>query len=487
MAYPKIISHWFGKEVSVSDILVFPKFNPATGMCIGDVVRGNSGHVHEALNQAWKARDEWRRTTPAERASVIKNATRLLMSETDPARAMRSVIEETLMLETGRSRKAVLGEIAAAAGYGEYYSHHSLLSGQMIVGHEKNRKAYWQWQPPVGITALYTPFNGPFSTLAKNVFPALLCGNVVVAKGHEDVPYTSVVFGMFLKEAGLPDGVFSVLQGLGSEVGAALAADTRVSVISATVSVQTAIVLSKIGAERLAKVAIESGGKNALVICPDADCDQATTKAVQSAFGNAGQMCAAASRIILFDEVYERCRDLICEKAKSLRVGSDDTDDIPPIINERRISEIIKHVYDAEKRGARVLVGGHRCDRPGYYMEPTVLENVSPGDPISQTELFGPVTCLYRVRTMRDAIDLVNNSNFGLTSSCHTANMHTAEQFINEVEAGVVRINGHTYGVEPQNIPFGGVKNSGNGYRMQGIDAFSIYADKKFVSVDYNF
>lgn len=486
MHYPTIVSHWPTGGV-FPDEKKFPKYNPATGKQVAEVIAGCSSDVSQFVSRACDAMDAWREKSPAERASVIKSAVSILQSS-----EAQKFYAEVLMEETGRSHKAVLGEIAAAAGYGEYYADYTLLSGQTIVGHEKHRRAYWKWAPPFGITALFTPFNGPFSTLAKNVFVALLCGNVIVAKAHEDAPYTSVAFGMLLEAAGLPRGVYSAVQGFGHEVGAMLARDPRVTLISATVSIPTGIQLHKAAVRPygLARVAIESGGKNAMVICDDADFERATTCAVQSAFGNAGQMCAAASRIVILEDAYGACRGMIREKSEALRVGSEDDDFVPPLINERRLNEILDAVEAAKKRGATVLTGGYRLTDSkhagGYYMAPTVLEDVSPDDDISQTELFGPVTCLYRAKDLTEAIRIANTSSFGLTASCHTSNMHRAEKFIEEIETGVVRINGPTYGVEPQHIPFGGMKGSGNGARMQGMDALAVYAEKKFVSMDYD-
>src|SRR5439155_7111702 len=246
------------------------------------------------------------------------------------------------------------------------------------------------------------PFNSPLAGSAWKVFTALLCGNAVVAKSHELTPYTAVAFGKLLQDAGLPRGVYSAVQGLGPEVGMALVRDERVGLVSFTGSVPTGKLIQKTVSERavLAKVCLELGGKNPLVVCDDADLTLAAEHAVASAFIGAGQRCAAGSRLIVFDRVYDAFRDAVVAGAASVRVGSGAEDDCGPLISRESRDRIERAVAAAVARGARVLTGGHAIAElePGYYMAPTVLENVSADDAISQEELFGPVTCLYRAK-----------------------------------------------------------------------------------------
>jgi aldehyde dehydrogenase (NAD+) len=219
----------------------------------------------------------------------------------------------------------------------------------------------------------------------------------------------------------------------------------------------------------LKKVVMELGGKNALVVCDDADLEGAVEWSLASAFSNAGQRCAAASRIIVFDSVYDEFRERLVAGAPAYETG--------PLISERNLERILGSID-----GGTVVTGGARVDRPGWWLEPTVLEDVAADAELSCTELFGPVAILYRVRDLDEAIGLVNDSPYGLTSAIHTSSLHRAMRFADEVEAGVVVVNGGTHGSEPH-MGFGGVKQSGTGWREAGIEALDVYTEWKYVNL----
>ena len=213
------------------------------------------------------------------------------------------------------------------------------------------------------------------------------------------------------------------------------------------------------------------------------------TWAIGSAFSNAGQRCAAGSRIIVFDAVYEEFRSALVDATNKLKVGNADTDDYGPVINAQQMENMLASVTHAVKSGAVLLAGGSRCtgvSHPGgYYVEPTILENIGPNDDISKSELFGPITCLYRVRDFSEAVNLANDSPFGLTAAIHTQNIHRAMSFIGQIQAGVAVVNGGTYGSEPH-MPFGGLKQSGNGWREAGSAALDVYSDLKTIYINHN-
>src|SRR5262249_53979534 len=321
------------------------------------------------------------------------------------------------------------------------------------------------------------------------VFPALVCGNAVVAKSHELTPQTGVAFGQLLHDAGLPVGVYGAVQGLGAEVGPALVDDARVGLVSFTGSVATgkAIQQRVSGRPVLAKVCLELGGKNPLVVCDDADLSLAAEHAVASAFIDAGQRCAAGSRIIVFDRVYDAFRDAMVKRAATVKVGSGPQDECGPVISRQSLDRLLCAVESARTRGARVLIGGHAGDAlaPGHYMAPAILEGLTHDDEASQQELFGPITCLYRVGDFEAAIRMANDTAFGLTGAIHTFNSNRIEQFIARYHAGLVSINGPTYGAGPH-MPFGGVKNSGNGFREPGTEALDVYCEWKTIVVNHD-
>jgi aldehyde dehydrogenase (NAD+) len=279
------------------------------------------------------------------------------------------------------------------------------------------------------------------------------------------------------------------VQGLGEEVGTPLIEDARVGLVSFTGSVPTGkrIQQTVSGRPVLAKVCLELGGKNPLIVCDDADLTVAAEHAVASAFIDAGQRCAAGSRIIVFDAVYEAFRDAMLSRTAAVKVGSGPEDDCGPVISKQSLDRLLLAVNGAVKRGARLLTGGHAIETlaPGYYMAPTVFEGVSRDDALSQEELFGPITCLYRVGTFDEAVQLANSTAFGLTGAIHTRNHNRIEQFIARYRAGLVSINGPTYGAGPH-MPFGGVKNSGNGFREPGTESLDVYSEWKTVVVNHD-
>ena len=240
---------------------------------------------------------------------------------------------------------------------------------------------------PIGVCAAVMPFNSPLAGIAWKVFPALLCGNAVVAKSHELTPYTAVVFGQLLKEAGLPRGLYSALQGYGPEVGDALIRDERIGVVSFTGSTKTGKLIQKTVSDRrvLAKVCLELGGKNPFVVCDDADLPLATEHAINSAFIDAGQRCASGSRIIVFRHVYDDFRQALVKRAEAVKVGSGPNDDCGPVISRESRDRILKAVQAAVSRGAKVLTGGTAVDTlgAGYYITPTVLDNVALDDELA--------------------------------------------------------------------------------------------------------
>ncbi len=478
MDYPKKILHWIeNKEVPSASKKFFPKYNPATGQVLAQVTGGNKADVKKAVRSALEAFKNWSATPVIQRADILRAATQLIQQR-------RNEIAQIVALEGGKSFKDSFGEAGAAIEQGFFMAGEGRrFYGRTTTSATPNRTAETRRQP-VGVCGLIIASNTPLPNVAWKAFPALLCGNTAIMKPSEDTPYSAVWFAQILKEAGLPAGVFSVVQGLGGETGAALVADERVDLVSFTGSVPVGKWIQKTAGERLAKVCLELGGKNPLVICDDADLEQAAQAAVLSAFSNAGQRCASGSRLIVFDSVYEQSKKIILEKTKKLKVGTADTDDFGPVINESQLQNMMEAIEEAQRRGAKIIFGGKRLEgekyKKGYYLEPTILEKVSPKDDISRQELFGPITILFKVKNFEQALKLANDSPFGLTAAIHTKSIHRAEVFKQRCQAGVISVNGPTHGSEPH-LPFGGLKNSGTGWREPGTEALDIYSEWKTI------
>lgn len=482
MNYPKKVLNFIdNREVASKSGKFFPKINPADGRVLGQVARSDKKDVSLAVESALKAYDNWSQASMVERSVLLREATILMQKR-------KREIAEIVHLETGKSTKDAFSEVGSAVELGFFTAGEGRrFYGRTTTSAVPNRYAMTIRQP-IGVCALIIPANTPIANVAWKAFPALLCGNCAVMKPSEDAPMTALWFAKILAEVGLPDGVFSVVHGFGEEVGAPLVEDLRVDLVSFTGSVPVGKYIQKTAGARLARVSLELGGKNPFVVCDDCDLEKAAFDVVVSAFSNAGQRCASGSRIIVFEIVYEKFRGMVVERTKGLKLGVLDNDDFGPVINEQQLLNMLAAVKRAIKHGAELLTGGERLTddkhKKGFYMAPTILENSDPVSEISREELFGPITCLYKVRDLKEAIFVANNSAFGLTAAIHTQSIHRAEVFKNKIQAGVVSINGPTYGSEPH-IPFGGVKQSGTGWREPGTEALDIYSEMKTVYIKH--
>jgi acyl-CoA reductase-like NAD-dependent aldehyde dehydrogenase len=478
---PEFVNHWINDvEVASKSGATFEKRRPQDDRVIARVARGGTDEVALALNAAAAAAPEWARWPVPKRGAVLGKAAQLL-------REREQEFGDIVQQETGKPWKNAVAEVASSADLAVFMEGEgSRLYGKTLPSPIPNRTVQ-TLRSPIGICAAIMPFNSPLAGVAWKVFPALLCGNAVVLKSHELTPYTAVAFGRLLKDAGVPTGVYSALQGFGPEVGAALIQDDRVGVVSFTGSSATGKLIQKMVSERtvLAKVCLELGGKNPFVVCDDADLDAAAELAAASAFIDAGQRCASGSRIVVFDKVYDAFRAKFLDRVGKVKVGSGPDDDCGPVISKANLDRLLTQVKGAVSRGATLVAGGAAAKAPGYYMQPTVLENVSPSDEVSQTELFGPVTCLYRAGGFEEAVQLANGTQYGLTGAIHTTSLHRAQEFITRYQGGLVSINGATYGSGPH-MPFGGVKNSGNGFREPGTEALDVYTELKTVVINHN-
>ena len=477
---PMEIPGWIdGQERQALSGEWFNKLNPANGALLCRVARSRADDVQQAIEVARRVQPVWADVPAVRRGEILLNVAMNL-------RVHRQEVAHIIALETGKSIKSALEETDAAVSLGLFMAGEGQrLYGRTTTSSVSNRYAM-TIRKPLGVAALIVAANTPIANVAWKVFPALICGNAAILKAAEDAPATAWFFCKIAHEAGLPSGVLNIVQGYGEEAGAPLVADPNVDVISFTGSAAVGRQIAVAAGKRLAKVSLELGGKNPLVVCDDADLDNAARWTLLSAFSNAGQRCASGSRIIVFDAVYEQFREVLVERTKRLKVGPTDDDDLGPVINEEHLKQMLGAVRRAHQRGAVILIGGYRLTDPerrnGLYMAPTLIDNVDPRDEISVTELFGPIACLFRARDFAEALALANDSPYGLTACIHTRSVHRAIQFAQNVQAGVAVVNAGTYGSEPH-MPFGGLKQSGNGSREPGTEALDVYSYLKNVYI----
>jgi acyl-CoA reductase-like NAD-dependent aldehyde dehydrogenase len=481
--FPDDIPIWVGERVQAAlSGEFFDKLSPHNGAVICRVARSRATDVDLAVRTARAAQDSWAELPAVRRGDILQDVAMGL-------RRHREEVAKIVALETGKSYLSALGETDGAIALGLFMAGEGQrLFGRTTTSAVPNKYAATV-RVPLGVAGLIIAANTPIANVAWKVFPALICGNSAVLKAAEDTPVTAWIFGRIAFEAGLPAGVLNVVNGYGQEAGAPLVANSDVDLISFTGSTVVGREIAVIAGKRLAKISLELGGKNPFVVCDDADLENAAKWALLSAFSNAGQRCASGSRIIIFESVYEQFRRMLIERTNQLNVGTGDSDDFGPIINKKQLDNMLAVVERARKRGATILTGGSRLTdedhRAGFYMAPTLVENVNSIDEISQNELFGPVACLYRAKDFKSALTMANDSSYGLTACIHTNNLHRAIQFTRHVQAGIAVVNAGTFGSEPH-MPFGGLKQSGNGSREPGTEALDVYSNLKNVYISIN-
>jgi len=454
------------------------KFNPHNGELLSRVADSNEDDVQNAILAAYEAFPLWAEWTPVKRGQILADLV-------EGMKRRRDELADCIAVETAKPPADAKGEVGGAILQGEYFAGEGMrLYGRSLTSGMVGKYSHTVRQPH-GVAGLIVPANTPIANIAWKVFPALICGNTVVLKAAEDAPHIALLIGQLAKEAGLPDGVLNVVQGSGQRAGAALVTDCRTAVISFTGSTEVGRWIAETAGKRLARVSLELGGKNPFVVCDDADLEQAVHWASLSTFSNAGQRCAASSRIFVFRRVYEEFRNRFITKAKSLKLGVNAGCDLGPVISLRQQQSILRAIENAKAEGGVILCGGGSPSEAvlakGYYILPTVLEGLKPKAEMSCREIFGPVATLHSVENLNEALNLANESNYGLTAAIHTRSVDRAMWFAQRVRAGVVNINLGTHGSEPH-MPFGGFGASGNGTREPGIEALDVYSEIKNIS-----
>ncbi len=443
------------------------KIRPADETTLCRVARSGADDVADAVAAARAAQPAWAERTAVERGDVVRDLALLLRERREEASA---IVAE----ETGKPLDLARGETDAAVEMGLFVAGEGRRSYGRTTTASMPHRTVLTLRQPLGVAALIMSFNTPLPNVAWKAFPALFCGNAAVVKPSEHTPASASFFAEVALEAGVPPGALNVVHGLGSDAGAPLVDHPDVDLVSFTGSAATGRAINELAARRLAKTCLELGGKNALVVCDDADLDRAVDWVLASAFSNAGQRCASASRIVVFDAVYERMRERLVDAVAGL--------ESQPVVSRESMERILGAVERARESGASVLAGGTRLDRAGWHVAPTLVEGAASDAEISRLELFGPVTVLYRVSDLDEAIAVVNDSPYGLTAAIHTASVHRAMRFAERAQAGVVVVNAGTHGSEPH-MGFGGVKASGTGWREAGIEALDVYSDLKVVNL----
>ena len=439
---------------------------------VGQFPSSSAEDVAAAVHAAEQARREWAGLPAAKRCAFL----------TDAATRIEARVEEIaqdMTREMGKPVRESRMEAARAAAIFRFFSGEGWRPVGEVFEQSLTGATVHTRRRPVGVVALITPWNFPAAIPAWKTAPALAYGNTVVLKLAQDAPLTGLHLARALQEAGLPDGVMNVVIGCGSEVGDPLVTDEQVRAISFTGSVQVGQGVRE-HAMRLGKrVQLELGGHNPLIVAADANLDAAVQAAYAGAFWSAGQKCTATRRMFVHESVYDDFRSRLLTRIEAGHIGdpSDPHTEVGPIVNQRQFEDVLAGIERGRREGGTVLTGGERADPEAYLVAPTLFEGVGDGDFLSCEEVFGPVTSLYRYRTLDEVIERANAVRFGLSASIFTRGLATAERFVNELEAGILHVNSQTAGADVH-VPFGGTKGSGYGPHEQGRAAIEFYTEE---------
>ena len=474
-----------GEWVACSGGKVFENRNPANGDdLIGTFQDSNADDLNAAVDAADKAFESWRLLPAPKRAEFLYRVGQILQRDKEKiaremTREMGKVFEET----KGDVQEAIdMAFLAAGEG--------RRLFG-VTTPSELPNKFNMAVRMPLGVAGLITPWNFPMAIPAWKGMAALICGNTVVIKPASLTPLSVVMLAEALEEAGLPKGVWNVVTGGGREVGEPLLKHEKVKVISFTGSTDVGRHINIACAPSFKRVHLEMGGKNIIMVMDDADVDLAVDGALWGAFGTAGQRCTAASRIVVQKGVYDQFVEKLAGRAKKLRVGNglDPNVDMGPNVSASQLETVESYVRIGSDEGARVVAGGKALRDgdfgKGYFHQPTVFADVKPSMRIAQEEIFGPVTAVMKCDTLDEAIIIGNSVRYGLSSSIYTRDVNKAFTAMRDMYTGIFYVNAPTIGAEVH-LPFGGVKETGNGHREAGVAGIDVFSEWKSIYVDYS-
>jgi acyl-CoA reductase-like NAD-dependent aldehyde dehydrogenase len=466
---------WVGGDQQADDI------NPARpNDVVARVALASTRTATQAVEAAKIALPRWRNTPPPARGEILRKAADLVEKRRDS-------IARDFSREEGKTLVEAVGETNRAIAILRYYAAQTLEpDGETFPSHSPATFLYAR-REPLGVVVAITPWNFPIAIPAWKIAPALAYGNTVVWKPAELTPLTSVRLTEALIDAGLPPGVLNLVLGRGSVVGDALVEHDQVAAVTFTGSNAVGRVVQEKALARGAKVQLELGGKNPAVVLADADLDLAAEQVARGAFLSAGQKCTATSRVIVQAPVYDELAARLTDLASGWKLGDplDPDTRVGPVVSESAMSSILGRIRSGEASGGRVVAGGGRAADlgDGYFVRPTVIAELPAGAPILREEIFGPVVSLERAGSYEEAVTLANDTPFGLSASLFTRDLGSALRFAADIEAGVVKINQESAGLEFQ-VPFGGYKASSSGSREQGKVARDFFTQWKTVYLD---
>ena len=465
-----------GKPAKPASGKYFKNINPARRSdVIGLFPDSGAVDIKAAVEAARKAFIAWKDMPAPKRGDLILKCAELLAKN-------KAGLAAVIVREMGKTMPESQGDIQSSIDVANFMAG----EGRRLYGQTTHSALARRWaltkRVPVGVCGLITAWNAPMAIITWKLFPALICGNSVILKPSEETPLTAHLLGEILKEAGFPAGVINIVYGSGSVAAEALVKHPGVKLVSFTGSTRVGKSISAECGRQMKRCSLELGGKNGLIIMPDANLDAAAKAVASGAFSTAGQRCAATSRVFAHKTVYVSFLKKLLAETKKMKV-------VCPIINARQFARIMEYIADARKAGARLIFGGSALKTgklsKGNFIQPTIFTDVDIDSRIAQEEVFGPVLCVFKVSGLDEAIEKINAVEYGLTASIFTADVNCALLALEKIEAGCCYVNAPTFGSEPH-MPFGGMKSSGNGMREPGLQSLDVFSQWQTVYIDYN-
>ena len=473
-----------GEWVPPSTGAYFDNVNPAdTSDIVGKFPKSGAADVAKAVASAKRGFEQWKRTPAPARGDVLRRVGDLMS-------ARKEELASLMTREMGKPLAETRGDVQEGIDTAYY----AATEGRRLFGHtvpsELRDKWAMSFRRPIGVAGIITPFNFPLAIPTWKMFPAILCGNSIVFKPAEDVPHTGHVFVELLLEAGLPPEVIQLVHGDG-EVGAAIVSHPDVPVISFTGSTETGAMVGETCGRMHKRLSLEMGGKNAQIVLDDARLDLALDGVLWGAFGTTGQRCTATSRLILQEGIHDAFVVKLRERAAALKLGDGRKagTEVGPVIHADSIAKIERYVEIGLTEKSELALGGQRATgaglEKGFFFKPTIFTDVKAGSRLDQEEIFGPVLSVIRVKDADEAFRVNNGVKYGLSSSIYTQDVNLAFRALQELDNGITYVNAPTIGAEAH-LPFGGVKQTGNGHREGGWEVYEFYSETKVGYLDYS-
>jgi succinate-semialdehyde dehydrogenase/glutarate-semialdehyde dehydrogenase len=449
--------------------------NPATGQIIGTVPRSGRTETRRAIEAAAEAFKGWRKTSGLDRSKLMRELHDAILDN-------QEALAELLTLEQGKPLAESRGEINMSAAYILWYAEEARRTyGDVVPSPWANRRILVT-KEPVGVIAAITPWNFPSSMLARKIGPALASGCTAVVKPATQTPYSGLAWGVLCEQVGIPEGVVNIVTGSATEIGGEITSNPLVRKITFTGSTEIGKVLIRQAADTVKKVSMELGGNAPFIVFDDADIDRAVEGAINAKFRNSGQTCVCTNRFLVQVGVYDEFVEKFSNATEKLKVGNglEEGTQQGPLIDEVAFGTVEKFIDDAKKKGGRVVTGGRRHALGGSFFQPTVIADATADMRFSTEEIFGPVAPVYRFETEQEAIDMANDTEFGLASYFYTQDLGRVFRVSEGLKYGLVGINeGMITAVE---APFGGTKESGLG-KEGGHQGIEDYLDTKYVCI----